>query len=96
MQDDEILPLLRQQRHATFITRDRDFFKKRLCSDRFCLAYLDVDPLQVAEYVRRLLRHREFRSWSQRKGCILRVATRGISAWRIRVPHMSRHNWADS
>src|SRR5205823_12595290 len=79
MQDDEILTLLRRQRRSTFITRDRDFFKKQLCSDRFCLAYLDVHPLQVAKYVRRLLRHREFKSWSQRKGCVVRVATRGIS-----------------
>ncbi len=96
MPDDQILTLLRQQRRPTFITRDRDFFKKQLCGDRFCLAYLDVHPLQLAKFVRRLLRHREFKSWSQRRGCVLRVANRGISTWRIRVPQIGRYDWVDS
>jgi hypothetical protein len=95
MPDDEIMPLLRTMRRPTFVTWDSDFFDKTLCSDRFCLAYLDVRPLEVAEYVRRLLRHPEFRSWSQRKGCVVRVSTNGITAWRAHAPRVSRHRWVD-
>jgi hypothetical protein len=42
MHDDEIVTLLRTLRRPTFVSRDRDFFDKPLCSDSFCLVYLDV------------------------------------------------------
>src|SRR5207253_2399648 len=50
MEDDEIIPMLRELRRSTFVSRDRDFFDKTLCHDRICLVYLDVRPLEVAEY----------------------------------------------
>jgi hypothetical protein len=62
MQDDEVIPLLRSLRRPTFVSWDREFFDRSLSSDRFCLAYLDVRPLEVAEYVRRLLRHPRFKT----------------------------------
>jgi hypothetical protein len=37
MPDDQILTLLQRLRRPTFVTRDRDFFDKPLCSDRFSL-----------------------------------------------------------
>ena len=95
MKDDEIIPLLRSVRRPTFVSRDSDFFEKTLCNDRMCLVYLDVRPLEVAEYTRRLLRHPQFKAWSQRKGCVVRVAASGISAWRARTPRVSRYQWVD-
>jgi hypothetical protein len=95
MQDYEIIPLLRTLRKPTLVSRDDDFFDKKLCSDRFCLAYLDVPPNQVAEYARQLLRHPEFKTWAQRKGRVLRVAPSGISVWQMRVPRMNRYGWND-
>lgn len=95
MQDDEIIPLLRRLRRPTFVSRDRDFFDKSLCSDSFCLVYLDVRPLEVAEYVRRLLRHLEFKTWSQRKGRVVRLAPSGISAWRAHATRVARYRWLD-
>jgi hypothetical protein len=62
MKDDEIIPLLRTLRRPTFITRDRDFFDKTLCTDRMCLVYLETPPLEVAEFARRVLRHVRFKA----------------------------------
>ena len=95
MHDDEIIPLLRTMRRPTFVTRDRDFFDKSLCNDRFCLVYLDIRPLEVAEFVRRLLRHPQFKTWSQRKGCVMRVAPSGVSVWQVHLQRMNRFRWED-
>jgi hypothetical protein len=64
-----------------------------LCNDRFCLVYIDVRPLDVADYVRRLLRHAHFRTWSQRKGCVLRVAPSGIWSWSAHAARRVRYGW---
>ena len=95
MQDDEIITLLRTLRRPTFVSRDEDFFDRSLCSDRFCLVYLDVGQQEVAAYVRRLLRHAQFKTWSQRKGQVLRVAKSGISAWQARAARVARYSWVD-
>ncbi len=95
MQDDEIITLLRSLRRPSLVSRDRDFFNRTLCSDNFCLLYLDVRPLEVADYVRRLLRHPDFKTWSQRKGRVVRVSASGISAWRAHVPRVTRYRWVN-
>jgi hypothetical protein len=93
MLDDEIITLLRTQRRPSFFSRDRDFFKRALCSDDLCLVCLDVGPLESATYVRRLLRHPDFKTWSQRQGCVARIAANGISVWRARAPRLARYPW---
>lgn len=96
LQDDEIVALLRTLRRPTFFSRDRDFFKKSLCHDRFCIVYLDVRPLEVAKFVRSVLRHREFKSWSLRKGCVARVTTSSILVWRRHGARVIRFRWVDN
>jgi hypothetical protein len=95
MLDDEIIPLLRRVRRPSFVKRDSDFFHKSLCSSGYCLLYFDVRPLDVAKYLRRLLRHPEFKTWSQRKGCVIRVSASGVWAWRTHAARASRHRWID-
>ena len=94
-QDEVILPILRTLRRPTFVTWDRDFFDRTLCSHRFCLVYMDVRQTEIAEYTRRLLRHPDFKTWSQRKGCVLRVAPNGISVWRAHASRVVRYRWVD-
>lgn len=94
MSDEAIIPLLRTLRRPTFITADADFFDKSLCDLRYCLAYFDVSAREIADYVARLLRHADFRTWSQRRGRVLRVAPTGITAWAVRT-RPRRHTWDD-
>jgi hypothetical protein len=95
MQDGVIIPFLRSMRRPTFVSRDADFFDKSLCSDGYCLMWLDVRPVEVAVYVRRLLRHPDFRTWSQRRGLVLRVAENGITVWTVDEARPRRHKWSD-
>jgi hypothetical protein len=95
MQDDAIITLLRTLRRPSFFSRDRDFFKKTLCSDNYCLAYFDVGPLEVAQYARRLLRHPDFKSWSQRQGSVARIAASGISVWHAHAARLVRYPWVN-
>ena len=95
MQDDQIITLLPTLRRPSFFSRDRDFFTKTLCRGDYCLIYLDVGPLAVARFIRQLLRHSEFKTWSQRRGCVARVAASGISVWRVRAARVARYDWED-
>ena len=95
MQDDDIIVLLQRLRRSTFITRDGDFFKKSLCSERYCLAFLDIRPAELAKYVRLLLRHADFKTWSQRRGCVMRVFATGIAVWKSDTARAVRHVWDD-
>ncbi len=68
MKDDEIIPLLHPLDRVTFFTLDGDFYDRRLCHEGYCLVHLDVEEEMVAEYVRRLLRHRALNSKAKRMG----------------------------
>jgi hypothetical protein len=93
MTDESILTLLRQIRRPTFCSRDKDFFDKSWRHESYCLAYFDLRPLDVAQYVRRLLRHPEFKTWSQRRGCVVRVSASGILTWRANASRAVRYRW---
>jgi hypothetical protein len=92
MLDEAIISLLRAIRRPTLVSRDADFFDKSLCSRQYCLVWLDVRPDEVADYVRRLLRHANFKTWSQRRGRVVRVSATGITAWAIRAARARRYN----
>jgi hypothetical protein len=68
MKDQEILTLLHRLRRPTFFTRDEDFYACHLCHTRYCLVYLAVAKDEVAPFVHRLLRHREFDTIAKRMG----------------------------
>ena len=60
--DEALLPLLHALRRPTFFTRDRDFFRRNLVHPRYCIVYLDVADSDTARFIRRFLRHAEFRT----------------------------------
>lgn len=64
--DEEIIPLLQSLRHPTFFTRDSDFHKRDLCHRAYCLVYLAVEKSEVALFVRRFLRHPDFKTRANR------------------------------
>jgi hypothetical protein len=81
MTDENILPLLHHLRRPTFFTRDADFYRRGLRHERYCLVWLDVRPADVAEHVRKFLRHPAFKAQAKRMGWVAHVAPSGISAW---------------
>jgi hypothetical protein len=93
MQDDEIIPLLISLRRSTFFTRDRDFYREALRNNLYCIVHLNVGPLEVADYVRRFLRHPQFRTWSQRRGTVVRVQSTGIVGWLPKARQVVRYSW---
>lgn len=85
IQDDEIIPLLHQLRRPTFFTRDADFFDRKLCHQRYCLVYLDIDKYEAALFVRRVLRHPELDTQAKRMGTVIRVSHTGLSMYHLRT-----------
>lgn len=93
MKDDELIPMLHQLPRPTFFTLDIDFYKRRLCHQKYCLVYLDIKDELVAEFVRRVLRHPEFSTKAKRMGCVIRVSPSGLTVWRVRKDRESHVSW---
>ena len=93
MQDNEIIRLLQELSRPTFFTLDDDFYDRRLRHGAYCLAYLDVEEELAADYIRRLLRHRELNTKAKRMGCVIRASSNGIAAWRANQREESQFSW---
>ena len=93
LKDHEIISPLHGFDRPTFFTLDGDFYDRRLCHAGYCLVHLDVEEETAAEFVRRLLRHRELDAKSKRMGCVIRVAPTGLALWRIHQDRESRLPW---
>ncbi len=95
MTDEEILPLLHRLRNPTFFTRDSHFYRRNLRHESYCLVWLDVGPLRVAEFVRRVLRHRECDTHAKRMGTVIGVSQTRLSVWRPRAAQVTLLPWSD-
>ena len=73
MKDPQIIPLLLRLKQPTFFTRDFDYFDAQLCHPGYCLVWLNVHPDEAAAFIRRFLRHPDFRTHLQRLGRVIRV-----------------------
>lgn len=93
MQDEEIIPLLHRSDRPTFFTRDNDFYHRHLCHPQYCLVYLDTGRYEVAYFVRRLLRHRQFDTGTKRMGTVIRIFHGGLTAWYLHAEKESRFDW---
>lgn len=93
MKDREIIPFLHQLSQPTFFTRDDGFYERRLCHTGYCLVYLDVRKEEVATFVRRVLRHRAFKTKAKRMGKVIRASHTGLSVWTLHVEKEERLDW---
>lgn len=91
--DENIIPLLHRLRRVTFFTQDEDFFKRDLCHNACALVYLRVKFNEVAEFVRRFLKHPAFNTNAKRMGIVAQVQNNGTQFWRKGVPIMQRIPW---
>ncbi|MBI3247788.1 MAG: hypothetical protein HYZ50_14890 [Deltaproteobacteria bacterium] len=89
----DIIPLLHTLRSSTFFTRDHGFYHPRLLHPGYCLVHLDVAFNEVAEYIRRFLRHPEVRTQAQRMGKVVRVRHSGINYWQVRQKGEQSLDW---
>jgi hypothetical protein len=92
IKDAAIVPFLHQQRRPTFFTRDRGFYDGRLCNPAYCLVWLDVDKREVADFIRRTLRHPLLNTQAKRMGTVVRVSSADLHVWR-RHNTEERVNW---
>jgi hypothetical protein len=93
LKDSEIIPLILQLRSPTFFTLDSDFYKPKLCHLHYCLVYVDVVQYEAAFFVRRLLRHNEYKTHNKRKGTVIRISHTGISAWYLNAENEKHLDW---
>jgi len=86
MKDEEISPFLCGLRCPTFVTLDTGFYQYKLCHMGYCLVYMSIRLLEVATFLRRILRHPEFRTQAKRMGRVIRISHAGLS-----VRHLNFH-----
>ena len=82
IKDQAILPFLHQLRRPTFFTRDRGFYDGLLCHPGYCLIWLDVNKSEVADFVRRVLRHPLLNTQAKRMGAVIRISSANLHIWR--------------
>jgi hypothetical protein len=91
--DEHVLALLHELPGVTFFTRDLDYYRRDWCHARYCLVCLDAEESASAQMIRRLLRHRAFRTWAQRKGTVIRVSESGLRVWRLKAKKVEIIRW---
>lgn len=80
---EDIIPLLHTLQRPTFFTHDHGFYHPTLLHAGYCLVFLEVGADEIAQYIRRILRHREFRTRVQRMGKIIRIRPSRITYWQV-------------
>ena len=93
--DDNLLPLLHRLKRVTLFTQDEDFFRARLCHRAYCLVWLNVKYIEVAAYIRRFLRHPQFRAQAQRMGKVVRVHPDSLHFWQARKAGRVSVKWSE-
>lgn len=93
IKDKEIIPLLHELNRPTFFTQDADFYKPRLRHEKYCLVFLDVEDIEVADFVRRVLRHPSLNTKAKRMGAVVRVEPEGLTVWRFRKNQPQHLAW---
>ena len=93
IEDEDLIPLLHRLHRATLFTQDQDFARQELAHDAYGLVYLEVRSKEVAEFIRRLLRHPTFDAQSKRMGLVARVHKEGVRFWRKGSSGIQTADW---
>ncbi|MEK6410330.1 MAG: hypothetical protein AABN34_25700 [Acidobacteriota bacterium] len=96
IKDSEIIPLLHGLKSVTFFSLDRDFYKSYLCHLGYCIVYLDVEDYEVADFIRRFLRHPSLDTQAKRAGKVIRVAHTRLRVWRLHSEREQELVWPSS
>lgn len=90
---EEILRYLHRLKAPTFITRDEDFFHRRLRHPNYCIVVVSGLVVETTRDVRRFLRHPHFRTKQQRMGKVVRLSSTGVVWWEIGKDSQQRQAW---
>jgi hypothetical protein len=93
MKDREIIPLLLHWRQPTFLTLDRDFYRRYLCHARYCIVFLNIEQDQTATWIRRFLRHPAFKTKAKRMGNVICLSSLGCSFWQVHGEKELHFTW---
>ena len=93
LKDPAIIPLLLTLPHPTFFTRDMDFCKRSLCHSRYSLIVMDVDEVETAFSIRRLLHHPRFNTQARRMGTVIRISATGLSVFHLHALTEEHFPW---
>ncbi len=93
MQDAEIIPLLHRLKSSTFFTRDLGFYRRTVCHPHYCIVCLAMGPYEAASFIRRILRHPQFKTQASRSGKIIRAGHVGIALWPLHSHEEETVDW---
>ena len=93
MDDEEIIPFLLRLAHPTFFTHDSDFYRRQLTHSQYCIVCLGVRKHEAAQFVRRLLRHPEFKTAAKRMGSVIRASRAGLTVWHPHAEEEEQLSW---
>ena len=89
----EILRYLQRSRKITFFTRDIGFFRRRLCHKNYCFVVLTGLPTDSALWIRRFLRHSEFRTQALRYRRVVKLTATALTFWQLDRDNRQKTSW---
>ena len=89
----EILRYLHNAKQTTFFTRDDDFFRYKLCHSNYCLAIINAPEYETAAFIRKFLRHPNFKTKAERCGKVVKLSPRVVTWWEIGKPRRQHLIW---
>lgn len=93
IQDHDIVPVLHRLKQPVFFTHDRDFFRRDLTHNNYCLVWLDLFDGKAAEFIRAFLKHKLFDTAAKRTSIVARVHQEGIDFWQNNRAVLQRARW---
>ena len=93
IKDDRIQTVLHQLKQPTFFSWDRDFYKRELLHRHHCIVYLDVKQFEIAEYIRKTLKHEAFSTKTSRMGKVIRVSPTLVQYWELNANEEKHFFW---
>ena len=89
----EILRYLHREKQPVLFTRDTGFYRSRFCHPNYCIVVIAAPVMETAIFIRRLLRHPEFRTKVLRSGSVIKLSPTKISRWVLNKGPQEYHNW---
>ena len=89
----EILRYLQRSRKITFFTRDIGFFRRRLCHKNYCIVVLTGPPTESALWIRRFLKHPEFRTQALRYRRVVKLTATALNFWQLGRDNRQKTSW---